>query len=376
MRVVQIAPRIAPGAGIPGVAWELQREFEALGHSVEALTADVLLPGPRRMHRSTTLQLLALAGRVVALSFAGTRRARKYLSDRPDAVSICHSSVMAGDVFVNHVIPFAALRARGRTFWRVLRNPLHVFTLVRDGVRFRGRTHRAVVALTTDEADALRKMFGRVRPPVTVIPNGVDLDRFRPPDHDERRRSRDRLGLDDEDRVALFVGHELRWKGVPLLIEALTHAPTVMLLVVGGDSKTVPMMRKLAGERGVTERVLFAGVHTDLRLFLAASDMFVFPSSYESYGMVIAEALASGMPVIATRVGCAGDLVKDGETGFIVDPDPRQLADRMERIAATDIESWRTACRAAVEHLAWREIAHRYVRLLADAFSERDGASS
>lgn len=374
MHIVQIAPRIAPGAGIPGVAWELQREFEALGHSVEALTSEQLLPGRRRYHRSTTLRLLALAGRVVALSFTGTRRARRHLAVRPDAVSICHSAVMAGDVFVNHVIPIAALRARGHALRRMLRNPLQAFTYLRDLVRFRGRAHGAVVALTETEAALLRRVFGRVRPPVTVIPNGVDLQRFRPPNGAERRRARELLALDDEHRVALFVGHELRWKGVPLLIDALAQAPTVMLLVVGGDTKTLPMMTKLAAERGVSSRVLFVGVHTDLATFLAASDMFVLPSSYEAYGMVIAEALASGLPVIATRVGCAPQLVRDGETGYLVDADPGQLADRMEQIAATDIEQWREACRAAVEHLSWRAIAQRYVRLLTEVAEARGGA--
>lgn len=365
MHIVQIAPWVAAGTGIPGVAWQLQREFTALGHTVEAITADQLVPR-RWRPRSTVLRQVSISARMVLMAFTGTRRARAFLAERPDAVSICHSGVMAGDVYVEHVIPLAALRARGNTVWRMLRNPAQPFMYLRDLVRFRGRTHRGVVALTTTEAQLLRDTFGTVRPPVTVIPHGVDLERFRPPTEAERETARAKLTLDDEHRVALFVGHELRWKGLPLLIDALVQATTVLLLVVGGNAKTLPMMQQRAERLGVADRVLFVGVHTDIRPFLAAADMFVLPSSYESYSLVITEALASGVPVIATRVGCAPELVRNGETGYLVDADPTPLAERMEQIAATDVAQWRDACRRSVEGRSWRTIAEQYVELLAE----------
>ncbi len=376
LHIVQIAPKIGPGAGIQAVAWHLEREFREQGHLVESVTYDTLKTVRTRQHRSVLLRKAGMVWSMVNLSVAGTRRARRFLADRPGAVSIGHSAVMAGDVYVNHGIPFAAMVARGNPVWRMLRNPLQPFTYVRDLIRYRGRTHRRIVALTATEEATLRRVFGKVRPPVEVIPNGVDLDRYRPPSTEERRAARERLGLDEEHRVALFVGHELRWKGLPLVIDALAHAPTVLLLVAGGDSESLPAMRRRAEERGVASRVHFAGVVDDAAPLYAASDMFIFPSLYESYGMVVAEALASGLPVLATPVGCAADLVTDGVNGYLTDRDPRHLADRMETVAMTGVEAWRDACRDSVAHLSWRFVAQKHLEVLSAVVAEREAEQS
>jgi len=373
MRIVQIAPSVAPGAGISGVAWELDRAFRAAGHTVESLTAPQLVRVPPRTQRAAWRRRLSMVSTQFRLVVRGSARARRYLAERPDAVALCHGMVLAGDVFVNHVITIAAVRARGRGLWRVLRNPMVPFAYVVDRIRYRGRTHRAIVALTSAEVAELERCYGVVAPPVQVIPDGVDLERFRPPTAAERESARAALGLDDEHRVALFVGHELRWKGVPLAIDALVHAPTVMLLVVGGDSETIPLMLRRAEQAGVVDRVHFAGVKTDLSAEFAAADMFVFPTLYEPYGMVISEALASGLPVIATRQGCAVDLVEDGVNGYLVDPDPKDIAGRLEQVAATDIASWRDACRRSVQHLGWDRIASRYLALLASVRPDAAG---
>ena len=364
MHIVQIAPVIGPGGGVSGSAHQLGTALTALGHTVENFTASDALRRGRRPFRSLLLHRLSRVWYAIAFSIAGTRRARRFLAERPGAFSICHNAVMAGDIYVNHGVVAAAMQARGDMLWRMLRNPLHTFTFVRDRIRYRGHTHRAVVALTEAEIEVLTTVYGRVGPPVTVIPHGVDLDRFRPAATEERRAARTMLGLDDEHRVALFVGHELDRKGLPLAIDALAHAPTVLLLVVGGYAAAIDRMRRRAVTAGVADRVLFVGPQGNLSTHFAASDMFVLPSDYESFGLVITEALASGVPVIATRVGCAPDLIVDGENGYLVDRDAAQIGDRFEQIAATDIERWHSRCRGTVAHLSWRHAAERYVALL------------
>ena len=369
MHIVQIASRIGRGTGIAAVAWNLEREFLALGHSTERLITEP------RAARTRLGHVLSQAWSNVHQTFRGTSAARRLLAGRPGAVAISHNAVMAGELHVDHGMQLAAIAARGAMPWRLLRNPVVLFGWLRDGTRFRRRLHRAIVAPTASEAATLRRLHPRSRTDVTVIPHGVDLEGFRPPTGDERRAARAALGLDDEHRVVLFIGHELRWKGVPLLIDALGHATTVMLLVVGGDARTVPQMQRRAERLGVADRVLFAGMHADVLPFYRAADMFALPSDYESFGLVIAEALACGLPVIATRTGCAPDLVLEGETGFLVDPDPIMIAERLERIAATDVETWRDACRRSVAHLSWRAVAEQYLRLLSDVTTaERSGA--
>ncbi|WP_308467490.1 glycosyltransferase family 4 protein [Rathayibacter soli] len=376
MRIVQIVPYIGAGTGVAGVAWNLENEFRALGHTVESFTMDVARTRPRRpWPRRVFFRALALFRQMVWFSTVGTVRARRFLAARPDAVSICHNAIMAGDVYVNHGVVGAAMRARGRGTWRMLRNPTHAFTFVRDLIRYRSNIHRAVVALSTSEVETLNRVYGQVRPPVTVIPNGVDLDRYHPPTQKERTHARARFRLNDEDRVALFVGHEFDRKGLDVAISALTHAPTVLLLVAGGNIQAIDKARGQAESLGVSDRVMFMGPRSDLPLFFAASDLFVLPSAYEANALVVLEALAAGLPVIATRVGYAPEVIVDGLNGYLVDRDAAQLGDRFEQIAAAGRDAFASQARASAEAHGWKATAERYIALLEPIAAARGGHS-
>lgn len=374
MHIVQIAPTIGPGFGVAGVAWNLQQALLARGHTVEAFTrATAARPGARTrlLPRTRVTGAVYLTWRAVWFSTIGTRRARRFLAERPDAVSICHNAVMTGDVYVNHGVVAASMHARGGGWWRMLRNPVHVFTYVRDLIRYRGRRHSYVVVLSASEERTLRRVYGPVRPKIEVIPNGVDLDRFHPASLAERQAARSAFRLDDEHRVVLFVGHEFDRKGLQHAIEALVHAPTVLLLAVGGTTESIQAMSALSAELGVADRVLLAGRRTDLPLLLAAADLFTLPSAYEANALVILEALAAGVPVVATPVGYAPEVIRDGVNGYLCSPDPRELADRFELIAATEPGSWVAACRSAAESHGWATVADRYERLAQRVLAER-----
>lgn len=372
MHIIQIVPYLRPGTGVTGVAWNLDRELRALGATVEAFTFDKAREG-RPFHYPTSgiSGRIARMRRILWFRFAGTRRARRYLAARPGAISICHSEVLAGDIFVDHGSMIQALRAAGRPWWRILMNPIQPVSYLHERARFRGHVHRTVVTLTTRGRADLVRLYGRVRPPVVTIPNGVDTDRFTPAAGDERERLRREYGLDDEHRVALFIGHDLPGKGIQHAIAALAHAPTVMLLVVGGVVSTVEAARSLAQGLGVSERVLFLGPRQDVERFFALSDMFVFPSGYEAYGLVVLEALACGLPVVATRVGCAPDVVVDGVNGYLVDQEAAQIGARLETLAADDLGPWRRRARASVAQRTWRHVAVQYLALAEELAARR-----
>lgn len=389
-RIVQIAPFIGPGTGVAGVAWNLERELRVLGATVERFTFDDARPGtPRsRPERAKTHGGAARAPRVFAqsrlgariargwglvwFSTVGTTRARRFLAERPDAIAICHNSVMAGDVYVNHGVVLAAMRARGRPAWLMVRNPFHIFTYLRDRIRYRGRTHRAVVALSQSDAAELHSTYGRVRPPIVVIPNGVDLDRFHPPTPEERRQARELLNLGDEERVAVFLGHEFDRKGLSFVLEGLRYAGSVLLLVVGGSHDLIEAAKAEAAALGVAQRVLFIGPRPDPTRFLAASDMFVLPSAYEANALVVLEALASGLPVVATRVGFAPEIIVDGQNGFLIERDGRAVGERLALLEGEDLSEWGRRARASVEPYSWRAVARRYLDLAEDLLAERD----
>ncbi|GAB3603030.1 hypothetical protein GCM10027411_12210 [Microbacterium aureliae] len=366
-RIIQIAPEIAPGSGIAGVAFDLERELRAAGVDVARFTMAEARPGrgPRRSR-------LGHAWDVVWFSTVGTRRARRFLEEQPDAISICHNDVMAGDVYVNHGLLQPAMRARGQYVWRMMRNPVHLFTAARDRIRYRGHTHRAVVTLSEDETRRLRETYGRVAPAVTVIPNGVDLARFRPPTPVERARSRDVVGVSGDAPVAVFIGHEFDRKGLPLVLDAMTmeQLSDLRLVVVGGTSDEVRHGARLARHRGLTDRVQFAGVQPDPVPYLWAGDLFVLPSAYESSGLVFLEALATGLPVVATGVGVAPERIRDHENGMLVERAATAVGAGIAAVLHLDPAIVRDAARNSVADLGWQGVAARYAAL-ADALATR-----
>ncbi len=181
-----------------------------------------------------------------------------------------------------------------------------------------------IVTSTQEGKNNLIRLYGSTPEKVRVIPAGVDLDLFYPTDREEARR---KLALEEYRRVLLFAGRLQPFKGLELLLHAMTYLPnhgTTRLLVVGGNAgKTNELvkMNSLVSELGISNMVGFVGAveHDRMPTFYNAADICIVPSYHESFGMVAVEALASGTPVLASRVGGLATIVKDGETGYLFD---------------------------------------------------------
>jgi glycosyltransferase involved in cell wall biosynthesis len=204
---------------------------------------------------------------------------------------------------------------------------------------------------------------------VRVIPNGVDIEEFKP-----CSRSRADLGL-PEGPLVLFVGDiKTPRKNLDTVLRALTHVDQATLLIVGDDSGS-PYPR-LARELGLLSRTRFLGFRRDIAALMQASDLFVFPSRYEPSGLVLFEAAASGLPIIAS--GSAGGTEVLGEEGCVLLDDPEDdaaLADAMRRLLASPSELQRlrlAARRAAVAH-TWQTMAQRYLDLYCELLTNQDG---
>jgi UDP-glucose:(heptosyl)LPS alpha-1,3-glucosyltransferase len=367
MRIVQIAPDIGPGSGVAGVAYNLELEWRRRGIETARFTmrearGDWLPAAGRAGIRGK----LALMARVVWFSTVGTVLARRFLRSEPGAVSICHNDVLAGDVYVNHGIVQAAMSARGSYHWRMLRNPLHRFTALRDTYRYgRFRPHRLVVNLVTAEETLLREAYPALRTPTVVIGNGVDTSAFAPADDQQRRQARSASLIAADDVALLFVGHEFDRKGLTPLLESLALVPeNVRLIVVGGSPDLVARAGATADALGVASRVHFVGPVADPRPYFQASDVFVLPSAYESYGLVVLEALASGLPVIATPTGCVPDLITSGVNGFVVEPSAADIARAVVALAGVPRDQLARAARSTAEGATWSSVADRYLDAL------------
>lgn len=205
-----------------------------------------------------------------------------------------------------------------------------------------------IVAATPAELAQLQWLYEARTERIEVIPPGVDLSHFYPIPRDE---AREYIGAGDKDKILLFVGRIEPLKGIETLIRAvadlrrrgLLERHDVCVAIVGGDAEDseesanaeMLRLRALSHELGLGDLVNFMGKRGQdtLPYFYSAADVVVVPSHYESFGMVALEAMACGVPVVASQVGGLAYLIQDGETGYHVpDQESAMLADRLGRL--------------------------------------------
>jgi len=193
-------------------------------------------------------------------------------------------------------------------------------------------SHR-IIASTETEKIALYRFYDVPPEKVSVIPCGVNLNQFRPSD---KTLARLKLGL-NSDKIILFVGRIERLKGIDRIIQSLPYLSDIKprLLIVGEDGNRpgeINRLKRLSVDLGVAEQVVFTGLidYEKLPDYYNAADVCVFPSYYESFGLVPLESLACGTPVVATNVGNLKNIIRQGETGYIVeDSHPGRLAEKI-----------------------------------------------
>ncbi|HEX3704612.1 MAG TPA: glycosyltransferase family 4 protein [Vicinamibacterales bacterium] len=180
------------------------------------------------------------------------------------------------------------------------------------------------------EREALACGIPRER--VHYLPNAIDMTRFRPAEDDEKRTLRQQLGVPADAVVCLFVGRLSREKGLMELMEAWTSVPNALLLVGGPDMdgnawNVGPAAREFAARHQLETSVRFLGSIDDVASLLQVADIVIQPSHFEALGLSAIEALASGVPVVASAVGGLLDFMVDGRNGTLCPPqDPPALA--------------------------------------------------
>jgi glycosyltransferase involved in cell wall biosynthesis/O-antigen ligase len=159
---------------------------------------------------------------------------------------------------------------------------------------------------------------------ITVIERGRDPARLGAPDPVRRERARRRLGFSRRDEVLVTVGRQEFQKGQRYLIEAMAELsrirPNTTLLIAGRRGHASEELERVWRETGLGDRVRFLGFTQDVPEILAAADLFVFPSLYEGLPGALIEAMAAGLPVVASDIDATREVLEPGRNALLVPP--------------------------------------------------------
>lgn len=194
-----------------------------------------------------------------------------------------------------------------------------------------------VMAVSTLVKEELLKLYQIPESKILVIHPGVSVDRFSAFDPERSRRQiRQRYGFSSKDVVVLFVGMNFEIKRLDLVIRGIAElvkkdskSSRVKLLIAGKGNTNKYLT--LARDLGIANRVAFVGVTHEVEKYYMASDIFVMPSRFDTFGLAVLEAMMAELPVIITQRVGARDLVDSGVQGFVLtdDPSPSDIAEKL-----------------------------------------------
>jgi alpha-maltose-1-phosphate synthase len=253
----------------------------------------------------------------------------------------------------------------------------------------------AVIAVSQAMRDDVLMVYPAVDPSkVKVVYNGIDPEEFFP---DPRTDGLERLGVDPDIPIVLFVGRVTRQKGITYLLDAAkAFDPDAQAVFCAGAPDTPEIEQEVRGQvvelaserKGVfwIEEML---PRAELVQFMSHASVFVTPSIYEPFGMINVEAMACGVPVVASAVGGIPEIVVDGETGFLVPLEPSgdafgtpadpiafsaAIAARVNQLlAAPDLrrEFGAAGRRRALAEFTWGAVAKKTVEVYSEAIAAR-----
>ena len=187
---------------------------------------------------------------------------------------------------------------------------------------------------------------------------GIDNQRFRP-DASARQTWGQKLSIPNDELILSTVSYLRPIKNPQIIIEAcgvLAQRGLRAHLIVAGDGEMLEELKQLSHKLGIADRVHWLGLLPDPVSVLQASDIFLLATVGEAFGLALAEAMACGVPVVASRAGAIPEVIKDGETGLLVDPmDPVALADGIEKLGRN--------------HALRKQMAQQAVARVADHFT-------
>jgi len=383
LRIAHLTATFPPYPGGAGnTAFRFAREQAGRGHHVEVFTAPAAGvepdPGAVVVHRIDPVFAIGNAPLIPSLA-------------RIEGFDLVH--IHYPFIFGSELTLLARLRRRARSQALLVHYKNRLVGKGPRGALFEAYEHSVapaliraadrVCVLSPDHADSVAYLHraGEADPEkLVVMPNGVDSDLFSPGDDDTGLR--ERLGIPADATVAAFVATldlAHHFKRVDVAIDALAKLgdPSVHLVVAGGG-ELLEGFRDRARGAGVAERVHFLGAvpHPELPAVLRAADLFLLTTEPpESFGIVLIEAMATGLPAIATDYPGVRAVVEDDDTGLLVGQgDPDAVAAALAELAGDPerrVEMGRRGRAKALAEWSWPTLVERMDAAYAEAVAVR-----
>ncbi|MEA2020604.1 MAG: glycosyltransferase [Patescibacteria group bacterium] len=267
-------------------------------------------------------------------------------------------------------------------FFRLV--PYGIKIYIQDQIRLR-RADK-VIAVSDLVKESLVKEYFLPEEKVEVIYNGIEIDKFEI--RNTKSKIRKELEVGEDNKVLLYVGRIEKEKGLGKLLRAVSNIKsqsagwqTNFKLIIVGDGKYLGELKKLAGELGIADKVIFTGKvpYEDVPKYYAAADVFVLPSlRQEGLPMTLPEAMASGLPVVASKIGGIPNAVEDGKTGFLVEPgNVEELSEELIKVLKDDKlreHIGEEARGLAKEKFSQESMVKETISVISNSISERENA--
>lgn len=401
MRLVVVSPFIDRRHGTERVVLEqlkrLARDYQCEIHLYAQRIADLEVVHPRARrdetkgvifwHRVSSIPGPHLIQYLwwFAANTLHRRWDRRIRGLRPDLIYSPGINLRNADVIAVHIV-FSAFFQRVRhqlTFRRecpvrwplLLHRRLYYQVIMILERRIYSRRSVKLAAVAQVVAHQITEFFGRSD--AVVIRNGVDLERFSKETCGERRAAaRERFQLSSSDFVLLLIGNDWKKKGLEALLVAMAGCQDLplKLLVVGEDDRSG--LEQRARSLAVFERLQFHAPSDDVVQFYAAADAYVGPSLEDAYGLPVVEAMACGLPVVASIRAGVSEIIHDGVDGMLLhDPeDANEIAGCVRRIASDPSfrQQLGQAAATAVQEQTWDRNAAQLWELLTATAAEKE----
>ena len=382
LKIALVFPKYTTHGGTERFIYDFSQKLLEMGHEVHLIVGKISVPVDKRIvvHKATVVRCGRFI-KIVSFLLSSRRILKKHRFDIVQGFgrTIKHDVFRAGGgchkEYRNNVLR-KAKNPVARYFKLYL--PYQILLLYIEKRQFSRENFKKIVAISTQVKKELISNYRVPEKDIEVIYSGVDINAFNPANREQYLQAiRNRFDIRSHEKVVLFLGTGFERKGLIFLMRAFATlgaaCPDARLLVVGKDN-AIKRYLQHAEQLHIADRIVFTGQQSDVKMFYAAADVFVLPTLYEPFGSVCLEAMASGLPVITSRVAGASEVLEGMEHLVLEDPtDIEEMAGKLRLLLADDAERARLsiAARKIAERYTISHNAQRFVSLYRNILEQR-----